>query len=491
MLKYGKYAIALLLLVGMLALLGCAGDQPPAPIPAPTLQAPSNGSTVTSLTPILTWSPSVSGASYRLQVANDNNFSNLVVDAANLGGLSYSIPSDKLSQGQTYYWKVRAYKGDQDSSWSPYWSFQTPAPEPPPPEDTSEIRVRASLDGASWTGNIRYEISGPQDFSGSSVSKTFTNIPVGTYTITYLSGGPGDASFGSITPQPTQTTVADSTTTFTLNFYTVANSEIRVRATLDGSSWTGRVSYHIIGPQELSGSSVSRTFSNLPIGTYTLIYNYGGPPGATLAGISRNPTQTTEAGKTTHFYLDFVSEATSTIRVQATLDGASWSGSLHFEGNGPRGESDDLFSVPETYYNLPAGTYGVSYISGGPPGATLVGITPSSVQTVDAGRTITFTFNFYSEVTGIIKVEAYLDGAPWSGPVSYTIRGPYTDTHNSVPYTFGNSPPGRYTITYYSGGPTESRLVAITPHASQNLPPDGMIVFSLNFESFGPQPYEE
>jgi len=488
-----KYVITLLL-VGMIALAGCTCGEPAAPsVAAPTLQAPANGSVVSSLTPILTWAAGTSGASYRLQVASDNSFSNLVVDAANLAGLSYSIPSGKLSQEQTYFWKVKASKDNQESAWSPYWSFRTPAPEPPPPpEATSEITVRASLDGASWTGSVTYDISGPQGFSGSSVTKTFSNIPVGTYTVTYHSGGPADATFGSITPQPTQTTVADSTTTFTLNFYSVATSEIRVRATLDGASWTGSVSYHIIGPQELSGSSVSKTFSNLPIGTYTLVYNYGGPPGATLVSISRHPTQTTVAGKTTHFYLDFASEATSTARVQATLDGRSWSGSLHFEGTGPRGESDDLFSVPETYYNLPAGTYGVSYISGGPAGAALVGITPSSVQTVAAGRTITFTFNFYSEVSGSIQVEARLDGAPWSGPVSYTIRGPYTHSHNSVPYTFGNAPAGKYTITYYGGGPPSSQLVNITPYASQNLSPGGMIVFTLNFEGLVTiQPLEE
>jgi uncharacterized protein (DUF2141 family) len=473
----------------MLALACCTCGEPAAPsVPAPTLQAPSNGSVVSSLTPILAWSASTSGASYRLQVASDNNFSNLVVDAANLAGLSYSIPAGKLSQEQTYFWKVRASKDNQESAWSPYWSFQTPAPEPPPPEYTSNIRVRATIDGSSWTGSVRYEISGPQELSGSSVTKTFSNIPVGTYTVTYYSGGPADATFGSITPQPTQTTVADSTTTFTLNFYSLATSEIRVRGTLDGESWTGSVSYHILGPQELSGSSVSRTFSDLPVGTYTLVYNYGGPPGATLVGISRHPTQTTEPDKTTHFYLDFASEATSTVRVQATLDGTSWSGSLHFEGTGPRGESDDLFSVPETYYNMPAGTYGVSYISGGPAGAALVGTTPSSVQTVAAGRTITFTFNFYSEVSGSIEVEARLDGVPWSGPVSYTVRGPYTDSHNSVPYIFGNAPAGRYTITYYGGGPPSSQLVNITPHASQDLAPGDMIAFTLNFASLVAEP---
>ena len=111
------------LLVGMVALLGCTTPAAPA-VPAVTLQSPANGSTVSSLSPILTWTASTSGASYRVQVANDNNFQNLVIDAANLAGVSYSIPSDKLSELQTYYWKVRASKDNQTSVWSPYWSFQ-------------------------------------------------------------------------------------------------------------------------------------------------------------------------------------------------------------------------------------------------------------------------------------------------------------------------------------------------------------------------------
>lgn len=485
-----KYAIVLL--VGMVALLGSACGEP-APLPAPTLEAPANGSTVTSLTPILTWSASTSGALYRLQVANDANFSNLVIDQQNLAGLSYSVPAGKLSEGQTYYWKITASKDNQDSSWSTYWSFLTPAPQPPPPSGTSEITVSATVDGASWTGSVSYGLSGPQAFSGSSVTQTFSNVPVGTYTVTYYGGGPSGATLASITPEPTQTTVASSTTTFTLNFNSQGTGDIRVEATLDGVLWQGSVRYTLQGPTSLSGSSVSWLFKEARSGTYTLIYQSGGPRGATLVSITPKSTQTNVLGSVTTFYLNFVvvSKASNTIRVRASLDGLSWSGSIHYQTDGPGGRSDDLFSVPGNYYNMPDGMYTVGYISGGPAGATLTSITPSSLQTVSGGKTISFTFRFHSVATSKIKVEATLDGLPWSGPCEYTVSGPYTDSNGSVPYTFTNVPEGTYTITFWHGGPLDSVLQSVTPSAAQDLVPDGMIVYTLEFASVVAAPSEQ
>jgi len=384
----------------MFALLGsaCGG---PAPLPAPVLEKPANGSTVTSLTPILAWSAITSGASYRLQLASDANFSNLVIDQQNLAGLSYSVPAHKLTEGQTYYWKVSASKDNRASSWSMYWSFLTPATQPPPPSDTSEITGSATVDGALWTGNVSYGLSGPQAFSGSSVTRTFSNVPIGTYNVTYYGGGPSGATLASITPQSPQTTVAGNTTTFTLNFSTQGTGDIRVEATLDGVSWQGSVRYTLHGPTSLSGSSVSGLFEEASSGTYTLIYQSGGPSGATLVSITPEPTQTNVMGSDTTFYLNFVagSKDKNTIMVRASLDGLSWTGTIHYQIDGPGGRSDGLFSVPGNYYNMPNGQYIVNYISGGPAGATLTSITPSSLQivpTASGAKAISFTFRFHS-----------------------------------------------------------------------------------------------
>ena len=107
-----KYAI--LLLVVLVALLGCA---PPAALVV-TPGSPGNGSTVDSLTPILAWTCSETGATYRVQVASDGNFQNLITDASGVGAPSYTVPSGKLNSDQAYYWRVKASKADRTSDWS-------------------------------------------------------------------------------------------------------------------------------------------------------------------------------------------------------------------------------------------------------------------------------------------------------------------------------------------------------------------------------------
>ena len=174
-----KYT-ALLLVVLVTLLISCA----PQPALAVALESPANGSSASSLTPILAWTCSETGASYRVQVASDSNFQSLVIDEANLSGPSYAVPSGKLTTGQSYYWKVSASKGSQTSVWSNYWSFNTPTP----PAATGTIVVNATLDGSPWSGQISYTITGPQANSGSSAPQTFSNSPAGTYAVSYSSG---------------------------------------------------------------------------------------------------------------------------------------------------------------------------------------------------------------------------------------------------------------------------------------------------------------
>ena len=234
-----KYAI--LLLVILVALVGCA---PPAALVV-TLESPGNGSTVESLTPILAWSSSETGVTYRVQVASDGNFQNLIIDASGLGAPSYTVPSGKLNSDQAYYWRVNASKADRISEWATYWSFKTPGPTPPPTAGT--IVVNGILEGSPWSGQLNYVITGPEAQSGSSAPQTFSNLGEGTYSLTYSSGGPGGATLVSITPSPTQTLSADGTITFTLNFEVQPSSSIAVSATLDGSPWSGTVRYSIKG----------------------------------------------------------------------------------------------------------------------------------------------------------------------------------------------------------------------------------------------------
>jgi len=472
-----KYAI--LLLVVLVALLGCA---PQPSVLVVTLESPANGSTVNSLTPILAWGCSEAGASYRIQVATNSNFQNLIIDASALSAPSYAVPSGKLSNGQAYYWRVNASKGSKTSDWSTCWSFETPAA----PTTTGTMVVNATLEGSAWSGQVNYNITGPEARSGSSVSQSFSDLAVGAYTVTYSSGGPAGATLTSITPSPTQTLSAGGTITFSLNFHMQPASAIVVNATLDGASWSGQVRYSIHGPYADSHTSVPQTFTSLPAGTYTLSYRSGGPSGATLASITPQPTQTLSAGGTIYFSLNFHSQVTGTITVGATLDGSTWSGLVNYTIHGP--EVDSGCAVPDNLSNLPGGTYTLSYSSGGPSGAILGSITPSPTQTLSSGGFADFTMNFHSQATGTIYVNATLDGSPWetavgSGSIHYTVHGPYTDSSSTVPDSFSNLPTGTYTLSYESGGPIGATLGSITPSPRQNLSPGGSITFTMNFHS--------
>ncbi len=85
------------------------------------------------------------------------------------------------------------------------------------------IDVKATLDGAVWTGAVQYTLSEPtgaSPISGTSVPTSHTGVSPGSWTCAYVSGGPAGASFVNVTPSATQTVAAGGTITFTLNFVT-------------------------------------------------------------------------------------------------------------------------------------------------------------------------------------------------------------------------------------------------------------------------------
>jgi len=71
------------------------------------------------------------------------------------------------------------------------------------------------------------------------------------------------------------------------------------------------------------------------------------------------------------------------------------------------------------------------------------------------------------------------------GNISYSLIGPYVDSHGSVPYTFENCPAGHYTLAYNSGGPEGMTLYEIEPSQSQDLDAGGSITFTLVFVGGG------
>jgi len=254
---------------------------------------------------------------------------------------------------------------------------------------------------------------------------------------------------------------------------------VRVSATLDGASWSGSVNYSVNGPFSDTDNSVPWNFNNVPTGTYTVTYNYGGPSGATLSSIAPAPTLELDAGGTAHFVLNFHSQTDSSIKVTATLDGSPWSGSVAYSFTGPF--KDAGASVPQTFSNLPPGTYTLTYNSGGPSSAVLSSISPSTTQTLASQSNIAYILNFSSASVSNLSVTASYNGAAWSGPVQYSLSGPITNNYASVPLQLNNAPPGTYQITYVAGGPPGATLGSIAPGQSLVLPRGGSAGFILNY----------
>jgi hypothetical protein len=94
---------------------------------------------------------------------------------------------------------------------------------------------------------------------------------------------------------------------------------IVVKATLDGLTWTGNVSYTLTpaSGSPTSGTYVEQTFTDVAAGNWTCAYVSGGP-GAFL-NITPSATQSVAAGGTTTFVLNFVS-----VQVDAYVTFKTW-----------------------------------------------------------------------------------------------------------------------------------------------------------------------
>jgi hypothetical protein len=105
---------------------------------------------------------------------------------------------------------------------------------------------------------------------------------------------------------------------------------IEVRATLDGSPWTGAVAYTLTRTgQNITGASVNQTFTEAP-DTWTCAYVSGGPAGAVFVDITPSPTQTLPADGTITFTLNFVTPLDASIVFETwTINGEPVDPGIH------------------------------------------------------------------------------------------------------------------------------------------------------------------
>jgi murein DD-endopeptidase MepM/ murein hydrolase activator NlpD len=178
------------------------------------------------------------------------------------------------------------------------------------------IYVRATLDGAPWSGLLSFTFGSLSAPDATSVPAMLTNRPAGGYGIRFISGGPSGANFDGITPSTFQDLRAGGSVTWTFAFRSMARSVISVDAKLDGSTWNGPLKFRLSGPSPADGTYAPQAFSSRAAGSYTVSYVSGGPLNARLVSITPSATQTLgSTGKS--FTLNF----TSSIKINSISPG--------------------------------------------------------------------------------------------------------------------------------------------------------------------------
>lgn len=141
---------------------------PPPPNP-PMLVSPDNNTTNWDpQTVYLTWSPDSRATGYRVQMALDAGFTQLLVDKATTSA-SEDVRA-LMGFGTRYYWRVNASNASGTSAWSAVWNFATALPTPSlvfPPEAEKELSVpvRFNWNGLTGVGSYTLQVATDAGFT--------------------------------------------------------------------------------------------------------------------------------------------------------------------------------------------------------------------------------------------------------------------------------------------------------------------------------------
>jgi hypothetical protein len=169
------------------------GDYEPVQIlVAPVLATPLNNATNAPAEVLFTWNESVGAESYRIQVALDSGFDEMVEDQSGIPDNEYTLLLDYLTE---YYWRVNALNEDGPSGWSEIRSFTTVIEKPTipllvsPTNDAENVSVTAILD---WNESERAEtyhvqVSTSTDFESNTIDES--GIAESLFVLNGVSGG--------------------------------------------------------------------------------------------------------------------------------------------------------------------------------------------------------------------------------------------------------------------------------------------------------------
>ncbi|MEM3519741.1 MAG: hypothetical protein QXT22_04940, partial [Candidatus Hadarchaeales archaeon] len=145
-----------------------------APIPAPVLVSPPNGTNTNNPRPIFDWDNLQPADSFRFQLDNDSDFSSPVYNLVIGGTQSWFQPAIDLPDG-LYYWRVKMYRDNDDnpdtpspeSPWSENWTINIDHTAPQSPSPLSPIpgeNIKNTTPTIKWE-NVTQQVNGTPELS--------------------------------------------------------------------------------------------------------------------------------------------------------------------------------------------------------------------------------------------------------------------------------------------------------------------------------------
>jgi hypothetical protein len=156
--------------------------------PEPT--SPQNGAAGQSTTPTLQWQKSPTAETYRIQIAKDYRFTEIIQDAANLTSNEYTLPSGLMNNNTVYFWRVNATNVGGTVPWSNVWSLGTGYVNPPAaptllslPDKAMGQSLTPVLDWNDIPSVSYYRIQIASDLNFTAVVVDEGNLSVSQYTV--------------------------------------------------------------------------------------------------------------------------------------------------------------------------------------------------------------------------------------------------------------------------------------------------------------------
>jgi hypothetical protein len=178
------------------------------------------------------------------------------------------------------------------------------------------------------------------------------------------------------------------------------------------------------------------------------------------------------------------------LNVKIFLDGVEITNATDVSFDLLGSETINVSEAPKTISDVPAGTYNLGSVSGGPEESTFLNFTPTPTITVLANQTANLSLYFTSDQGRCnITVQATkyscdaTSSSPWTGALSYGLIGPIILNGTAVDQTFENIPAGRYYLTSLVGGP--GIYNGVTPGNPISCPSGGNVTVMMKFKDCG------